>query len=640
MNKLNGQSKDILEENVSKIKELFPEAFEEGKINFDSLKKLLGNFIDADNEKYSFAWNGKNKAIKTALTPTSATLRPDRESSKSWDSTENIFIEGDNLEVLKVLQDTYRNKVKMIYIDPPYNTGHDFVYSDNFNDTVADYKERTNQAMVSNADTNGRYHTNWLNMMYPRLRLARNLLTDDGVIFISIDDNEIANLRKLCDEILGEENFIGILVWEKKKKGAFLSGNLTNIKEYIIIYSKNNKSFAGLIGETARQEETYPVIKTTNTRGTRKIKKGILSKFSEENHLVSKGSRISAGNMEMILLDDMVIENNELKFDVRVDSNWIYSQKLLDEYADSKELYITQDLYFRRIVTDPREKKLKDILFRVGENDISGADFVLNENLFSDGWGTNEDGNNELHQLMGVQNLFDFPKPSKLLSKLFFSLNDKETTVLDFFSGSGTTAHSIINLNAQDGGSRKWICVQIPERADEKSEAYKAGYKYISDISKERIRRAGEKIKSDNKDKEGIDKLDVGFKAFTLDSTNLTLWDEKTQDLQTSLLEQINSTKNGRTQEDVLYEVLLKYGVDLATPITEESINSKKIYSIAGGYLLVCLDKDIDLKTVTEIAKKKPERVVFYDHGFKDDMVKINAEQTLKKAGIEDIRVI
>ncbi len=605
MNKLNGQSKDVLEENVSKIKELFPEAFEEGKIDFDVLKKLLGNFVDKDTERYSFSWNGKSKAIKTALTPTSSTLRPDRESSKNWDSTENIFIEGDNLEVLKVLQDTYRNKVKMIYIDPPYNTGHDFVYSDNFNDTVADYKERTNQAMVSNADTNGRYHTNWLNMMYPRLRLARNLLLDDGVIFISIDDNEVTNLRKICDEVFGESSFLGNITWINRTKPKNIGGakySLQQNTEYVLVYSKQSKDyFTGFVlPETAKKLYPYKDEKNNKEYRTEEIQQ-----------------RKNLGSMRR---DSMVY--NLLDIDPKENYRWQLSPGRKDLLLKENKLIKTG-------------QRIYEILYREDEEGSAFDPFWSHRQ----DTGTAENAKEFLESLLGKDDIFDTVKPIDLLVQLLrFLPND--CLVLDFFAGSGTTAHAVMDLNAEDEGKRKFITVQLPEETNKESEAYKAGYKYISDISKERIRRAGEKIKADNNDKEGIDKLDIGFKAFTLDSTNLTLWDEKTQDLQTSLLEQINSTKNGRTQEDVLYEVLLKYGVDLATPIAEESINGKKVYSIAGGYLLVCLDKDIDLETVSEIAKKKPERVVFYDHGFKDDMVKINSEQTLKKAGIEDIRVI
>ena len=598
---------NVLEENVSKIKELFPEAFEEGKIDFDVLKKLLGSFVDKDTERYSFSWNGKSNAIKTALTPTSATLRPDRESSKNWDTTQNIFIEGDNLEVLKVLQDTYRNKIKMIYIDPPYNTGKDFVYSDNFNDTVADYKERTNQAMVSNANTNGRYHTNWLNMMYPRLRLARNLLKDDGVIFISIDDNEITNLRKICDEVFGEDNFIAEIVWRKKYGIQNDAKHFSTSHEYLVCYAKNSNIWTPFLLERSEEQNSRYKNPDNDPRGP----------WASDN--------FTAGRVTEKDAYEITTPTGKKHFPPS-GSSWRFSKDKYQQLLSENRVYFSSN--------GDGAPRLKRFLNEV-QDGITPTTFWDYDEV-----GHTDSSKKALNELFNGEAYFDYPKPVELIKRVCSLSTSNDDIILDFFAGSGTTAHAVMSLNVEDRGSRKFVTVQLPEETDKESEACKAGYRYVSDISKERIRRAGEKIKADNKDKEGIDKLDIGFKAFNLDSTNLTLWDEKTQDLQTSLLEQINSTKNGRTQEDVLYEVLLKYGVDLATPITEESINGKKVYSIASGYLLVCLDKDIDLETVSEIAKKKPERVVFYDHGFADDMVKINAEQTLKKAGIEDIRVI
>ena len=647
MEKMDGKTMDIVAENVSKLKRLFPEAFTEGKVDFEALKEVLGTFVDDRDERYSFTWNGKSKARMIAQTPSSGTLRPCKEESVDWDTTQNIFIEGDNLEVLKLLQKSYHKKVKMIYIDPPYNTGKDFVYKDNFKDNIKNYKEITGQVdgesrnLSNNPETSGRYHTDWLNMMYPRLKLARNLLKDDGVIFISIDDNESSNVKKLCDEIFGEENFIAQLVWEKKKKGAFLSGAVTNIKEYLFIFTKSRDSFSGLIGEIARSEETYPVIKTTNARAERIIKKGILSKFREKNHYVPSGSRISSGNMEMILLSDLVIKNGVLVKDVKVDSNWIYSQELLDRYSKEKSLYVTQDLYFRRIVSDPRTKMLKDLLPMRGSNG-TGFEFKYSDNLFDDGWGTNEDGFDEIHELLGAQSLMSFPKPSKLISKLALSAtrSDKEAIILDFFAGSATTAHAVMNLNKGDSGERKYIMVQLPESTDKDTEAYKAGYKTIAEISKERIRRAAAKIKEENPDYEG----DLGFKVFKLDSTNIKPWEVDFDITERTLEDFISNIKTDRREEDVLYEILLKYGLDLILPITERTIAGQKVFDIGMGALIICLSDAISLEVVEGIAKLKDElnpeimRVVFKDSGFKDDAVKTNAVQILKQAGIVDVR--
>ena len=504
---------DIVAENIGKLKELFPEAFTEGKVDFNALKEVLGTFVDDSEERYSFTWKGKSKARMSAQTPSTCTLRPCKEESVDWESTQNIFIEGDNLEVLKLMQKSYHKKVKMIYIDPPYNTGKKFIYNDNFRGSLKGRKKIRCKG-EGNLEKSGRRHTDWLNMMYPRLKLARNLLKDDGVIFVSIDDNEVSNLLKMCDEIFGEENFVSQLVWEKKKKGAFLSGAVTNVKEYLVVFAKSRDSFLGLVGEIARSEETYPVIKTTNTRAERIIKKGIPSRFRKKDHHVPSGSRISSGNMEMILLSDLVIKNGILVEDVKVDGNWIYSQKLLDKYAEEKSLYVTQDLYFRRVVTDPRTKMLKDLLPMRGLSE-TGFEFKYSDNLFDDGWGTNEDGFDEIHELLGAQSLMSFPKPSKLIAKLCLSATrtDKDSIILDFFAGSATTAHAVMKLNKGDSGVRKYIMVQLPETTDKDTEANKAGYKTIAEISKERIRRAAAKIKDENPDCNG----DFGFKVFKLE---------------------------------------------------------------------------------------------------------------------------
>ena len=330
MKNLTGESMNITEENLKAMQQLFPEAFEEGKIDFDVLRQLLGDFVDDEQERYSFKWNGKGKALRLSQTPSMGTLRPCKEESKDWDNTENLYIEGDNLEVLKLLQKSYYGKVKMIYIDPPYNTGGDFVYKDNFHDNIQNYKEVTGQVdgegnkIDTNTESNGRFHTDWLNMMYPRLRLARNLLTDDGVIFISIDDNEQENLKRLCDEIFGADNFIAQLVWEKKKKGSFLSNDITNVKEYVLVYVKNKTSFSGLIGEITSAVETYPCINAVNKRELRKIPAGISSKYKEKDFFMAKGTEISDTTMSIVLHSDLVIKDGVLEKELILEGNWRY----------------------------------------------------------------------------------------------------------------------------------------------------------------------------------------------------------------------------------------------------------------------------------------------------------------------------
>jgi adenine-specific DNA-methyltransferase len=647
MQKLENKTLDLVSENINQLRDLFPEAFKEGKIDFDALRRVLGDEVETEDERYSFTWHGKSDAIKLAIKQSTGTLKPCKEESKDWDTTQNLFIEGDNLEVLRILQTSYRNKIKMIYIDPPYNTGNDFIYEDDFKDPIKNYKEKIGEFGKANPETAGRYHTNWLNMMYPRLRLARNLLKDDGVIFISIDDNEEHNLRKICDEIYGENNFIAKLVWEKKKKGTFLSNTISSVKEYILVYSKDKPKFNGLIGEINHSQETYPCVNASNKRDIRKIPSGIKSKFSQKNYYLPKGEIISVNTMDLVLHSNLVIEDGILAEELLIEGNWRYQQDLMTEFALNGELYITQDLYLRRIVNEPREKTLKDLLSRVGDEE----GFLKNEidinNLFLDGWGSNEDGEEELRLLLDGKSLMDFPKPQKLIEKLTVSIRDKEAIILDFFAGSATTAHAVMSLNTRDRGCRKFILVQIPELINKDKEAYAAGFKTIADIGRRRIDKAGEKIKSEKKTNQGdifnqdeINSLDIGFKVFKLEETNFTQWDEEMSDKELSLLRSVQSLKPNCTQEDALYEILLKYGIDISLPIEGKEIRGKKVFSLADNYLLICLEKDLGLDIIEEIAKLKPNRVVFYDDGFKDDSVKLNAEQTLKKFGVEDIRVI
>ena len=648
MKNLTGESMNITEENLKAMQQLFPEAFEEGKIDFDVLRQLLGDFVDDEQERYSFKWNGKGKALRLSQTPSMGTLRPCKEESKNWDNTENLYIEGDNLEVLKLLQKSYYGKVKMIYIDPPYNTGGDFVYKDNFHDNIQNYKEITGQVdgegnkIDTNTESNGRFHTDWLNMMYPRLRLARNLLTDDGVIFISIDDNEQENLKRLCDEIFGADNFIAQLVWEKKKKGSFLSNDITNVKEYVLVYVKNKTSFSGLIGEITSAVETYPCINAVNKRELRKIPAGISSKYKEKDFFMAKGTEISDTTMSIVLHSDLVIKDGVLDKELILEGNWRYSQNAMEEYAEENKLYITRDLYLRRIVDEVRNKTLKDLLPRVGsDNDVSYKDDINIMNLNTSGWGSNEDADEELRLLFGVQKLLEYPKPSRLIAKLLVSYrNTSDDIFLDFFSGSATTAHAVMNLNAEDGGHRKFIMVQLPEPTDKKSEAYKAGYKNICEIGKERIRRAGDKIKAEAGDKAAD--LDIGFKVFKLDSSNLQKWNPQPDDLVMTLQQATDNFLPDRTEQDVLYEIMLKMGLELTCQIEEEQAAGETVYIIGGGALMICLGRNITTAVAEAVVKLHEEyeselwQVVFRDTGFASDMDKTNVKETLKVAGLDE----
>lgn len=675
MDKLKMQTVNKADENFKRLAEMFPNAVTEAKdengeivraIDKDVLMQEINTkVVDGNEERYQFTWPDKKKSVLLANAPINKTLRPCREESVDFDNTENLYIEGDNLEVLKLLQETYLGKIKMIYIDPPYNTGNDFVYNDEFgmrneewNEVSGNYDEDGNQItgkLEKNTESNGRFHTDWLNMIYPRLRIAKDLLTDDGVIFISIDDNEQENLKKCCDEVFGAQNFIAQLVWEKKKKGAFLSKNYINMKEYIIVYAKNNATFAGLIGEVTSEEETYPCIKTTNARGVRVIKKGIPSKYKEKNYTIAANTRISSGNMELIYLDDVVIQDGILKNDVRVDSNWIYGQDALNKYAKNGLLYITQDNYIRRVVNDERTKMLKDLLTRVGSDGRSLATFEYDKDMNNGGWGTNEDANDELHKLLGQQYLFDFSKPSRLIAKLVQSVTTEKDIILDFFSGSATTAHAVMQLNAEDGGNRKFIMVQLPEETDEKSEAYKAGYKNICEIGKERIRRAGQKIRneqlgikneSDNSSLQTPNfSLDTGFRVLKCDTSNMKDVYYNPAEYEPSLFSSLeDNIKEDRTPEDLLFQVMLDLGILLSSKIQVRSekvgIRNYSYFDVEDGYLIACFDKNIDEEVITAIAKQKPYYFVMRDSSMATDSVATNFEQIFAAYSPDTVRKV
>lgn len=693
MDKLKMQTVNKADENFKRLAEMFPNAVTEAKdengeivraIDKDVLMQEINTkVVDGKEERYQFTWPDKKKSVLLANAPINKTLRPVRDDettptgadsegkpycssgSVNFDNTENLYIEGDNLEVLKLLQETYLGKIKMIYIDPPYNTGNDFVYNDEFgmrneewNEVSGNYDEDGNQItgkLEKNTESNGRFHTDWLNMIYPRLKIAKDLLTDDGVIFISIDDNEQENLKKCCDEVFGAQNFIAQLVWEKKKKGAFLSKNYINMKEYIIVYAKNNATFAGLIGEVTSEEETYPCIKTTNARGVRVIKKGIPSKYKEKNYTIAANTRISSGNMELIYLDDVVIQDGILKNDVRVDSNWIYGQDALNKYAKKGLLYITQDNYIRRVVNDERTKMLKDLLTRVGSDGRSLATFEYDKDMNNGGWGTNEDANDELHKLLGQQYLFDFSKPSRLIAKLVQSVTAEKDIILDFFSGSATTAHAVMQLNAEDGGNRKFIMVQLPEETDKKSEAYKAGYKNICEIGKERIRRAGQKIRNeqlgiknegDNSSLQTPNSsLDTGFRVLKCDSSNMKDVYYNPAEYEPSLFSSLeDNIKEDRTPEDLLFQVMLDLGILLSSKIQVRSekvgMRNYSYFDVEDGYLIACFDKNIDEEVITAIAKQKPYYFVMRDSSMANDSVATNFEQIFAAYSPDTVRKV
>jgi adenine-specific DNA-methyltransferase len=626
MNKLDGQSMNIVNENIEKLKEIFPEVFSEDKIDFEKLQEELGNFTDTSNERYNFTWNGKQEAKKIAQTPSTGTLRPCEEESKDWNTTQNLYIEGDNLEVLKLLQKSYHKKVKMIYIDPPYNTGKDFVYKDNFKDNIKNYLQVTGQVdsdgnrLSTNSDTSGRYHSDWLSMMYPRLKLARNLLKDDGVIFISIDDNEVANLRKLCDEIFGEDNFIADLIWTNSEGGGGSDSSNFRIKhEHILSYAKNINLIEILGIEISNRERYTQTDEFKDIRGPYYLQKLGMGSIQYSNSL----------DYEIKTPDDCVVtpkDNNNGK-----KACWRWSQTKYKWGLENGFIEIKKDS--KNIWTVYTKQYLNA--------DNEGNIITRTQRPFGV---INKFSSTQASKFLDSINLkyFNYAKPNQLIEYLIARLSLNSDIILDFFSGSGTTAHAVMKLNSENNDNRKYICVQIPEETDEKSEAFKAGYKNICEIGKERIRRAGEKILEDNQDKD-LSNLDIGFKVFKLDSSNIKEWDSDFDTLEQDLLDGVENIKKERSSEDLLYEILLKYGLDLTLPIEEKIIDDKKVFVIGFGALVVCLDDSISIEVVEDIAKLKEEyesetmRVVFKDSSFKDAIVKTNAIQVLKQFGIDEV---
>lgn len=637
---LNGKSLDILEENIKSLRQLFPEVECDGKIDFDMLRQILGEYVDDDKERYNFKWNGKGKALRFSQTPSTGTLRPCKEESKDWDDTQNLYIEGDNLEVLKILQKSYHGKIKMIYIDPPYNTGKDFVYPDNYHNSIDNYKTITGQTdeegnrISTNTEASGRFHTDWLNMMYPRLRLARNLLTDDGVIFISIDDNEVDNLRRLCNEIFGEDNFLAELIWDLGT--GTTAGHFTRGHETIICFSKNK-----LLLENFK-----------NYNDNEKISHGALKKISYKNPAVEitfpkgfeyEGSdavfvgELGESEKEYIISNEMRFENGKMVAPTTIRAGFAMKNQI-EDFIAGKDVYDTKGQKVIRFYFNNN-----GILFYEKEKTIINPRTVLS-NIAN-----TKNGTSELINLFGDK-YFDFPKPSALINYLSKLVSGKNSIILDFFSGSATTAHAVMQLNAEDGGNRRFICVQLPEPTQEDSDAFKAGYKNICEIGKERIRRAGEKIKEEVEngnaqlkiDEEPKKVPDIGFKVFKLDSSNLKKWNPDFDNLELTLDDMINNYVPDRTEEDVVYEFMLKMGLDLSYPIDVTEIDGKKVYSIGLGALMMCLDDNITVSVAEGMVKMYNElapeiwKVIFKDNGFADDCTKTNVKLTLIQSGLEE----
>lgn len=639
---LDGKTPDIAEENIQKLRQIFPDVFTEDKVDFEKLQQVLGNYVEDSNERYNFTWNGKGRALRLSQTPSLGTLRPCKEESKDWDTTQNLYIEGDNLEVLKLLQKSYYGKVKMIYIDPPYNTGKDFVYKDDFHDSLENYKRITGQVdsegnrVSTNTEASGRYHTDWLNMMYPRLRLARNLLKDDGVIFISIDDNEVDNLKKICNEVFGEDNYVADVIMRSNPRGSQEPFGISREHEYLVCYAKSPQGIFSIVGQKRDEDDSEFNFTLENGKKARLLglrKRGGDWRRSDRPNMFyplyvnPNDNSVSLEKTEMHFFEVLPLRPDG------EESRWTWG-------IDTAKERIS-DLYGKEIIRNG--EKTFDI-YRI--DPLESSDGSIKREKLKSVWLDKElnyqSARQYLRKLFGSSEIFDFPKPPEMIIKLLDSLNTNDGLILDFFSGSATTAHSVMQLNAKDDGNRKFIMVQLPEATDEKSEAYKAGYKNICEIGKERIRRSGEKIKEKYKDKENIENLDIGFKVLKLDTSNIRKWQPDYDDLEQSLFDHVNNYMEGRTELDVVYEIMLKYGLDLTYPIDEFTVAQKKVYSIGFGMLMICLDNEITTVVAKGILEKVKElgpestRVVFKDNGFKTDSNKTNIKEILKCGGIEE----
>jgi len=601
-------STEIITENLEQLRSLFPEAFIEGKIDFEVLKQLLGGVVDEREEKYGLNWHGKRRARQLALTPSTGTLRPCPEESVDWDTTQNIMIEGDNLEVLKLLQKSYAGKVKLIYIDPPYNTGKDFVYPDNFQDNIRNYMELTGQVeggakISSNTEASGRFHTDWLNMMYPRLKLARNLLREDGVIFISIDDNEMAALRKICDEVFGEENFVGTFVWRRRASSALADRLVSTDHEYVLAFQRTNFTSLGV----PKDFENYS------------------NPDNDPRGAWVTGDLTVGMNKELRPNQFYLLVNPKTGKSYAANPNrvWAYIPESMNKLIEEGRILFPDDVSRR-----PMLKRFKDEL----KSDVNPVSTWMTN------VGLNTESTKELQDLFG-QSPFDYSKPTSLLQHLLESSMEKNDIVLDFFAGSGTTAHATISLNAADGGRRRFIAVQLPEPTDIED------YPTIADITKERIRRAAKKIKKETPMFAG----DTGFRVFKLDSTNIREWEPDRDNLEKTLLDHIEHIKPGRTEADILYELLLKLGLDLCVPIEKRTIAGKAVHSIGGGVLMTCLAEKIRPEDVEALAQGVVEwhkslapagdtTCVFRDSAFVDDVAKTNLTAILEQHGIVNVR--
>ena len=637
MEKLNMQTTNIVDENIKRIGELFPNCLterlnDEGKpevaIDFDQLRQELSkDIVEGAEERYQFTWPDKRNAIRLANAPTTDTLRPCREESVDFDTTQNLYIEGDNLQVLKLLRENYLCKVKMIYIDPPYNTGNDFVYNDDFSQTTGEYMHNSGQEdeegnrLVANTESNGRFHTDWLNMIYPRLKVAKDLLSEDGVIFISIDDNEQKNLKNICDEVFGEVNFLGhltiIIKPEGRRYGAF-----AKCHEFCLVYSKDsNFAITNEISVEGASYQYYDEDGGFNLKGLRNRNVKSFNSSNRPNLRYPFFANIQQPDKNG-LFPVTTIENKELiKIEASVidglKSVWRWGKETAELKKDQLVAYKGPDGNYRIF---QKERKLTQT-----------AKTLWNETKFISNKGTKE-----VADILG-KSIFDFPKSVAFVKQIIQIGTEEDSLILDFFSGSATTAHAVMQLNAEDGGKRKFVMVQLPEATNEESEAYKAGYKNICEIGKERIRRAGKKIKEDSP--LTTQDLDTGFRVLKLDSSNMQdVYYTPSEFNEQKLFD--DNIKPDRTEEDLLFQTMIDLGIELSAKIEKRSIAGKTVWSVSDGYLMACFDEDVNETTITEIARQQPYYFVMRDSSLANDQVADNFEQIWEEYSKDTVRRI
>ena len=617
------QSLDVTSSNIDKIARLFPQCVTERKgkdgktvlgIDFEKLRdELSADVIDEGEERYQFTWPDKKAHAHLANTPTNKTLRPCREESVDFDHTRNLYIEGDNLDVLKVLRETYLGKVKMIYIDPPYNTGNDFVYNDDFSQSADEYQENSGQTdedgnrLVQNTESNGRFHTDWLNMIYPRLKVAKDLLTEDGVIFISIDDNEQKNLKNVCDEIYGENNFLAQIVWERAYSPINLMKHFSPAHDYILCYARNIE--VAICNGIPRSTETDSRYSNPDNDPRGAWKPSDLSVGPAVAENIYTITTPSGRNVEP-----------------PAGRSWSLSRKAFRERLQDNRIWFGADGN-----SVPSMKRFLSELRKTGVTPMTIWKYTEVDH--------SQGATQKLAQIFEGKKYFDYPKPVDLIKRCVSLYSNQNSIILDFFSGSATTAHAVMQLNAEDGGNRKFIMVQLPEKTDEKSEAYKAGYKNICEIGKERIRRAGKKIKEENAGKEGIDKLDICFRVLKLDSSNMQDVYYTPQEFTMNDLFADN-VKPDRTAEDLLFQTMLDLGVELSATIEQRTMNGKQVFFVNDNYLVACFDTDITEETIKAIAKLKPYYFVMRDSSLASDNVADNFDQLFETYSKDTIRKI